>query len=226
MLTVVLAEASLETVPAKIAYHPVIVRHARRKGVSPLNIILDDSLHHIAMKTLKNWRRRGRPDIVHFCLLTLTGSPLYREGKLRIMVHTCRDIVIRIAGNVRLPRHYERFKGLMSQLLRLGRVPPTGKPLMEAEKGEILDVLEKFQGYKVIAFTEKGEYYTPDRLRQLFSRVENPVVVVGAFPHGELPGEVLDRADYKVSVYESPLDAWIVLCKLLCAYEEALGEKG
>ncbi len=226
MLTVVLADASLETVPVKIAYHPIIVRHARRRGTSPLNIILDDSLHHTAMKTLKGWRRRGRPDIVHFCLLTLTGSPLYREGKLRIIVHTCRDIIIRIGDNVRLPRHYERFKGLMSQLLRLGRVPPTGEPLMEAEKGEISDVFDRFPGYEVIAFTEKGDYYPPGKLRQLFSQVKNPLVVVGAFPHGELPERVLDRADYKVSVYERPLDAWVVLCKLLCAYEEALGGQG
>ncbi|GAG78396.1 unnamed protein product, partial [marine sediment metagenome] len=36
--------------------------------------ILDNALHHSAMKNLKNSEKRGRPDITHLCLL----NPLNR----------------------------------------------------------------------------------------------------------------------------------------------------
>ena len=76
MMHLVLADSELELVPKKIIKHPAVV-----KGKSK---ILDVSLHHTAMKILKDWRRRGRPDIVHFFLLLANDSILNKEGKLRV----------------------------------------------------------------------------------------------------------------------------------------------
>ncbi|RLG20801.1 hypothetical protein DRN72_04605 [Methanosarcinales archaeon] len=50
--------------------------------------LLDSSYHHKAMRMLENPDKRGRPDIVHFCLLEALGSPLNVDGKLSTVVHT------------------------------------------------------------------------------------------------------------------------------------------
>jgi len=40
---------------------------------------------------LEDEAKRGRPDIVHLCLLEATSIPLYREGRIQIYAHTIRD---------------------------------------------------------------------------------------------------------------------------------------
>jgi rRNA small subunit pseudouridine methyltransferase Nep1 len=69
MLTILFVETSLELVPRKIMRHPSVTRNAKREGKKPNEVLLDRSLHHHAMKSLDGAERRGRPDIIHFCLL-------------------------------------------------------------------------------------------------------------------------------------------------------------
>jgi rRNA pseudouridine-1189 N-methylase Emg1 (Nep1/Mra1 family) len=59
-----------------------------------------------------------RPDIVHQCLLALLDSPLGKAGRLQVFIHTQRDILIEVNPQVRIPRTYKRFAGLMVQLLQ------------------------------------------------------------------------------------------------------------
>ena len=60
---------------------------------------------------------RARPDITHMCLLTLLDSPLNKAGLLQIYVHTTRNVLIEVNPQVRIPRTFRRFSGLMVQLL-------------------------------------------------------------------------------------------------------------
>ncbi|MEM4418885.1 MAG: 16S rRNA methyltransferase, partial [Candidatus Nitrosocaldus sp.] len=64
MITLIIAEASLELVPDEIAWHSAVKKHAKRQGREPKEILLDRSYHHTAMLNLKDAYRRGRPDIV------------------------------------------------------------------------------------------------------------------------------------------------------------------
>jgi rRNA small subunit pseudouridine methyltransferase Nep1 len=133
MLHLVIAEAELELVPKAILDHPAVVNHARRRGKRPDEILLDSTYHHAAIKKLPDGERRGRPDIVHICLLNALESIASKEGKLRVYVHTRNDEVIYIRPETRIPRNYNRFVGLMESLFR-DRVVPRGLELLRIEE--------------------------------------------------------------------------------------------
>ena len=94
MLNLVFTEAALELVPREILRHPSVKRNAKRRKKLPEKTLLDRSLHHYAMDRLSNAEKRGRPDILHFCLLLTMGSPLNRMGKLRVSINTLNDYFI------------------------------------------------------------------------------------------------------------------------------------
>ena len=116
MLSLVIAEASLELVPKELQHHNSVVSHARKMGKRPSEILLDNSWHFGAMKGIKNEIKRGRPDLVHFCLLEACTIPLYFEDEVSIYVHTLDDKVITVEHGVHLPKSYHRFAGLMEKL--------------------------------------------------------------------------------------------------------------
>ena len=109
MITLVIAEAALETVPREIATHPAVVSRARKLGAKPSEMLLDRSYHHAAMKKLQESWKRGRPDIVHFALMEALSTPLFASSRLQIFVHTIDDRIITIANNLRIPKSYFRF---------------------------------------------------------------------------------------------------------------------
>ena len=100
MLSLIIAEASLELVPKEIRNHPSVVSHARRLGKKSSEILLDNSWHFAAMKGIKNKIKRGRPDIVHICLLECCSIPLFFENKIQIFIHTINDQVITIGNKI------------------------------------------------------------------------------------------------------------------------------
>merc|ERR1712226_1764854 len=59
----------------------------------------------------------ARPDILHQCLLLLQDSPLNRAGLLQVFIHTKKNILIQVHPSCRIPRTFDRFAGLMVQLL-------------------------------------------------------------------------------------------------------------
>src|SRR5207244_12026570 len=115
MLTLILAESSIELVPNEIRGHPAILKSAERKKKDPRQLILDQSYHHSAILRLgKPGIGRGRPDIVHFCLLLALGSPLNSHNQLTCFLHTRHDHVITSDPCLRLPRNTNRFNALLS----------------------------------------------------------------------------------------------------------------
>ena len=60
-ITLIIAEAALETVPRDIAGHAAVKNHARRLGLRPSETLLDRSYHHAAMLKLEGNSKRGRP---------------------------------------------------------------------------------------------------------------------------------------------------------------------
>jgi len=117
LLNFVLAESALELVPKEIRKQPAVSSDARRREKDSSEILLDRSFHHSAMAKLKDSEKRGRPDLVHGALLSVTGTPLYLEGKVRVYVHTYDDVVVEVLPKTRIPKSYLRFRGLMEQVL-------------------------------------------------------------------------------------------------------------
>ncbi len=217
----IIGEAALETVPREIASHPSVTRLAERKGKKAEETLLDISFHYAAMKELRDWERRGRPDITFLTLLDLLERPLNKEGCLQVYVHTLNDLVIWVSPEINMPRNYTRFVGLVEQLFSVGRVPPKGKPLMLLKKGRIQDVVKGVEHSKVVFLTENGRKVKIDRYFSELVKLENPILVLGGFQRGEFTD--LSLADEQISVYKRPLDAWIVGSIVSHEMERALG---
>ena len=218
-MRLIFLETSLELVPPRIARHPAIVKDARRRKKRPTKIILDDSKHHSAMKDLDSREKRGRPDIIHQCLLSALDS---RASKfLDIYVHTLDDVIIWINNETRLPRNYNRFIGLMEDLFDKGEIRAGDKVLLKIVDVELEDLFEDVDGIVVLREEgEKDERY----LREYFRTKDRPAVCIGAFPHGDFEEETLEvlkdfGADF-VSIAREPLTSLYITNRVICIYED------
>lgn len=224
MLTLIYAESALETVPKELWQHSAIKKYAEKKGKPPQFLILDRSYHHSAMRQLADNEKRGRPDIVHFSLLEALGSPLCKNGLLRVYVHTLDDNVISVNPETRLPRNYDRFIGLMEQLFESGQIPPEGSPLLTLERNVSLSKLTKsLKPDYTIVFSQDGALKTMEQAISGFSEKKNFLAIVGGFPHGTFSEPIEKLADQVVSIDRETLEAWTVSTRVIYEYERAIG---
>ncbi|WP_456330403.1 16S rRNA methyltransferase [Archaeoglobus sp.] len=211
----VFLEASLELVPEEIRNHPAVRADARRRGKSPARILLDDSKHHSAMKSLKFREKRGRPDIIHQCLLLLLDSPM---KDFEVYVHTINGELIWINRKTRLPRNYNRFVGLMEKLF-VERKIVVETTLMEFVDANLRDIVKNKE---VLLFREKGETIDFGEM------IENDVAIcIGAFPHGDFCGETLSElGNFKeISLGTESYTSLYVTSRVLCEYERVRSHK-
>ncbi|MHA2425005.1 MAG: 16S rRNA methyltransferase, partial [Candidatus Thorarchaeota archaeon] len=111
MLHILLLEAALELVPSELSALKSVQRHANRRKKKPNELLLDQSHHGRDMTRLEDGDRRGRPDIIFFCLQSILETPLCKSGLVSIHIHTREGKVIEVKQDVRLPRNYDRFVG-------------------------------------------------------------------------------------------------------------------
>ncbi len=222
-VTLVLAEAPLETVPRELWGHPSVAKHARRRGRPPRDILLDATMHHQAMRRLPGREHRGRPDIVHVTLLVALDAPLCRLARCRLLVHTVADLLIHVDPGTRLPRNYLRFTGLMEQLLREGRVPPGAeKPLLEARPRSLDALLDELRG--------AGEPLlvagTGSRVEPLEALAEAALggrpLLVPATPRAEPTPRLLTRLEPVVPRGLEGSEPWTIVSRLQAAMEQRL----
>lgn len=220
MIHLVFADSSLELVPEEILFHPAVRKYKKRFNKGD-NILLDSSYHHSAMKKLKDWERRGRPDIVHFCLLEALGSPLCRKGKLSVCVHTYENYLIGFDSETRLPRNYERFKGLMEEVLNDKK--SKNELIVMKENIDLKDFFSNSGCKKVIGLSSKGERIDNHKIITEDSLKENVGIVIGGFPKGDFSKDVMNAITDMIAIYQEPLDAWTVTSRVLCKLENSYG---
>lgn len=224
MLTLVLAESSVELVPNEIARHPAIQKWAERKKKDPRELILDQSYHHSAILSLgESGVGRGRPDIVHFSLLLALGSPLNSDNQLTCFVHTRDDHVITINPRVRLPRNTDRFTALIEQLYQDSVVPPSGPPLMKLRKESLKDLLSKISPDATVALTTLGSPKPMESIAAELHEAKLPVLIVGGFPVGHFSDQTMKTIPSKFRIDRRRLEAWTVVGRALYDYEKAIG---
>lgn len=223
MLRLIFTETALETVPRQLWNHPSVRATARLRKKKPGEILLDRALHHRAMRNIEENSKRGRPDIIHLCLLEALGSPLNREGSLTTYVHTFDEKLITVDPEVKLPRNYNRFVGLIEQLFSEGQVPPDEKALLKFEQKSLFELLGEIKPTRVVALTSHGELSSLRDICARLTKEATPVVFLGAYPHGPMKEDVLKLADERVSIYPVGLDAWVVTSRLIYQYEVASG---
>jgi rRNA small subunit pseudouridine methyltransferase Nep1 len=223
MLHLILVEAALETVPQEILRHPSVRRNAKRRGKRPEETLLNRSLHHSAMDGLPVGHKRGRPDIAHICLLEALGTPLNREGGLRVWVHTFGGYAIEASPQARLPRDCNRFDSLVEQLFAEGKVGPEGgKPLMTLRKMGLGALLEEIGPRRTVALTSHGEPSSLEDVCKSLAPWDASAALIGAFPHGPMCEETMSHADDAMSIYPEALEAWVVTSRLVYEFERVL----
>jgi rRNA small subunit pseudouridine methyltransferase Nep1 len=217
-LNFVLAESALELVPKEILRSPAVASDSRRRGVDASRILLDRSLHYSAMARLKDSEKRGRPDLVHAALLSVTGTPLYLDGSVRVFVHASQDLVLELAEKTRIPKSYFRFRGLVEKLLS----ERSDEGLVKAYGAGIRELLRKtISPGKVFGLSVQGRQTGPEELAREIVAVKNPCVIVGGFPHGHFSKETLAYVDELARIHERPLEAHVVASRVVYEIEKA-----
>lgn len=159
-----------------------------------------------------------RPDICHQALLAILDSPLAKAGRLKgLYVHTAKNVLIQVNPQVRLPRTFRRFCGLMVQLLQKLSIRATNGPdkLLKVIKGPVTKHLP-------VGATRLGLSRSADETVRLPAHFDNlswspsPVLVVGAMAHGQLDITYVDKW---VSISAFPLSAASCIGRLTNALE-------
>ncbi|MGV9173381.1 MAG: 16S rRNA methyltransferase [Promethearchaeia archaeon] len=216
-LILVLVECGIELIPRKIRIHPAVQRNLTDKNY--MSQLLDNALHHTAMKNLKKRRKRGRPDIAHLCLLNALGSALNKQGKLRIFIHTYQGKIFEVSPEVRIARNFNRFKGLMAKLLIDGEIRIKSGFLFKRFGGTLEDLLKSFEDPRISLLTERGkrinnplEFYEQDGHK-------NQVILIGGFQKDMFSKRVLNLTKNHISISKHTLDAWVAVNKMITYYE-------
>jgi len=217
-LNLVIAEAALEVIPKEIRRAPAVVNDAKRRGRDPSEILLDRSLHHAAMAKLEEDYKRGRPDIIHMTLLSVTGTPLYEDGLAKVWVHTRDDVVLEVTEKTRLPKSYFRFRNLIEKHLA-GR---ESSELIGVRELSIRDLIRRsVKPDSVTGLSTEGQLEGLEELARRLVEKRNPCVVIGGFPHGHFSDETLAVLDEVVRIHPRALDAHVVASRLVYEVERA-----
>ena len=217
-LNVVIAESALELIPGEIRRSPSVVSDAKRRGRDPSKILLDRSLHHAAMAKLREDYKRGRPDIVHTTLLSITGTPQYEEGLVKVYVQARDGITLEIKEGTRLPKSYLRFRNLMEKHLS----EKSSTDLIRVHEITIRELLRKIvQADAVFGLSTQGEYRGLEELAADLVERKNPCVVIGGFPHGHFSEATLVELDGLLRIHRRALDAHVVAARLMYEVEKA-----
>ena len=220
MLSLVIAEASLELVPRELYNHNAIVSYCRKFGKRPSEILLDNSWHFGAMKGLQNEIKRGRPDLVHFCMLEACTIPLYEEDEVSVYVHTIDDKVITVGERVRFPKSYHRFAGIMEQLFAKKVIESDGNRLFEIQNMGFSELIDKIEPDQVIGLSSEGKKNSYESVAK--ECTDETCLVIGGFPKGEFFDSTKKRIDSLFSVDENPLEAHVVVARTLYEYEKTI----
>lgn len=216
MLYLILAESALEQVPREIIDHKSVISHAKRLDRDPRELLLDRSYHHKAMLRLKNAHKRGRPDLIHISLLSITSTPLYKQGLIELYLHTINDKVITLR-NVRLPRHYNRFEGLMIDLFKKRRIVSKDM-LMEVKDMRFKDIIDAIDAKMIIGLSRLGNCIDANTI----ARLDDVCIVIGGFPKGHFSNSIASNLDAIYSISKYPLDTHVVASRIVYEFEQRL----
>lgn len=220
MLSLVLAESSLELVPKELQQHNSVISQSRKLGKNPSEILLDNSWHFGAMKGIKDEIKRGRPDLVHISLLEACTIPLYYEKKIMVYVHTINDKVIFIGEDVHLPKSYHRFAGLIEKLFLEKVIQADGSKLLEIKDMTFDQLLEEIRPKRIIGLSTQGIKSSCENVAKKLTN--DSCLVIGGFPKGNFSDKIKKRFEYLVNVNNTPLESHVVISRVLYEYEKTI----
>jgi rRNA small subunit pseudouridine methyltransferase Nep1 len=224
LLNLVIAETALETIPLEIFQHASL-KKIRDSGKKPTQILLDRTFHHFAIlsSNLKQDYKRARPDILHIILLNVLATPLFKNNQLKVFVHTINNQVIKIGDNLRIPKSYSRYEGLILDLFKNKKIKSKdGCLLLELNDNlSFSDLLDKYIKPDVITgLSTNGIFKNFEYVSKELFEFKNPCIVIGGFPKGHFSKDIESRLEKKYSISNLSLEAHIVISRLLYEFEK------
>jgi rRNA small subunit pseudouridine methyltransferase Nep1 len=168
-----------------------------------------------------------RPDIVHDCLKTLLDSPLNKAGLLQIYIHTATNVLIEVNPQLRIPRTYKRFAGLMAELIDKHKIRAANSRdvLMKVIANPVSQYLPA--GGRKVALSVNGKMQSCKDFASELKEIDVPVTVsIGAVSTGEPSEEAKFGGEYaeeKIAISNYGLSAAICCSKICDAFEDIWG---
>ena len=220
MFTLILAESSLEIVPQELQSHPSVTSYCKRNKKKSSEILLDNSWHFAAMKGISNEIKRGRPDITHLSLLSICNTPLYQQNKIKVFVHTINNQVITLGEQVRLPKSYHRFQGIIEKLFKEQKIELSDKKLLEIENMTFEELINKINPKQLIGFSTEGKSSTFEESVKTIS--EDSCIVIGGFQKGHFDEKIKNKFDRIERLSDNSLETHVVLSRIIYEYEKTI----
>ena len=221
-LIIFLVECGLELVPKNLRTHPAVKKNIKKNNYS--SQLLDNALHHSAMTKLPNFKKRGRPDILHACLLNILGAPANKAGFIKLFIHTFHDRIFEFNPEIKITRNFNRFKGLMAKMLIDGGARVNHTSLISELDYGLNELILSFEETNIILCTSKGKILSENS--ELFknkSKFKNYLIIIGGFQKGYFSNDFTKLNASQISISRYPLDAWIVASKIVNLYEFSYG---
>ena len=222
----VIADTALETLPIKIFQH-YSLKKIRNSGKRPTDILLDRTLHHFAITSsnLEQGQKRARPDILHIILLTILATPLFKYNHLKVFIHTINNQVIKVGDNVRIPKSYSRFEGLMLDLIKNRKIISKDGVLL-LELNENLNFSRLLKEYIepdiTIGLSIEGNFNNFESISNELYRYKNPCIIIGGFAKGHFSKDIESCLEKKYSISNFSLEAHVVTSRILYEYEKKI----
>ena len=218
------AEASTDGKPAKKPKLIVILERAclETGKIGKEHVLLNADDHAGFLRKHKRDPSEARPDILHQCMLILLDSPLNKAGLLKLYVRTEKGVLFEVSPQIRIPRTFKRFCGLMAQLLFKLSIRASNGPhkLLKVIKNPITDHLPPNARVHLLSVT--GALTSlPEFVPKLPGGSEPVVFVAGAMAHGKVEPEY--QVDECLAISEYPLSGAAALGRLTNAFENHLG---
>ena len=220
MISLILAESSLELVPSELQHHPSVISHARKLGKHPSEILLDNSWHFAAMKGIENEMKRGRPDLVHFSILEATTIPLYLQDKIKLYVHTLDDKVISFGKNVHIPKSYHRFAGVIEKLYQEKEITVKDDVLLEIQEKTFSELVDEINPSKILGFSTAGDSSTYEKIAK--DMPDDACIVIGGFQKGHFSNSIESKITDLYSVGDVSFEGHVIVARMLYEYEKTI----
>ncbi|KAL3534585.1 hypothetical protein ACH5RR_003046 [Cinchona calisaya] len=230
-------EKRAEEIANEIPSIPIILADDQRNANKPGVIFILEKASLEVAKVGKNYqllnsdkhanflRRNGRnpadyrPDIAHQAILMILDSPVNKAGRLKALyVKTEKGVLFEIKPHVRIPRTFDRFSGIMLQLLQKLSITAVGKreKLLRAIQNPVTQYLP-INSCK-IGFSHSSEKLV--NMQDYVAAVNNEmnlVFVVGAMAHGKID---VDYIEDFISISDYPLSAAYCISRICNAVEQ------
>lgn len=228
--SIVIAETAIETVPKLLYKNTMVKEHALKLNRPVDELLLDINYHYFAMKKekLEHREKRGRPDILHICLLSILSTPLFFERFINVYIHTIDNKVIFVGENLRIPKSYRRFEGLMMKLYiekKIKSQSSSKKSLLEIKDMTLEQLIEKIlKPEAVIGFSTTGNHMDLDKIltENIKKKKGHYVFIIGGFQSGHFSEETIKRLGKIYSISRHHLEAHVVISRLIYECEKFL----